>query len=182
MNELIYYLWLLKLIRTNSLQLLIKRTLFDLNSLILLLPSCILNVFIENKILMTTYRSLFVLECVNKWLTILSFIISLVLTIYLYFSRTWSDYHLFLIVFILYVFLHSERLANIHFLFLFYIGLCLYFTRFQLSGLGISVIESIVWQWVIQLFQNLLFRYFFIFGSILLFHLFYNLLNFLMIN
>ena len=89
---------------------------------------------------------------------------------------------MFLIVFILYIFLHSERLANIQFLFLFLMGLCLYFTCFQLRVLSISIIESVVWQWVIQFFQNLLFRYFFIFGSILLFHLFKCLLNFLVIN
>jgi hypothetical protein len=181
-NELIYNLWFLKLIRRNPLQLLAKRTFFYLNSLILLVSCAILNVFIKNEILLAAYSSLFALKWVDKWLTVLSFIFFLVLAIQLNFSGAWCYNHLFLILFILNIFLHPKRLTYIQFQFLFLIGLCLYFICFKLSILCISVIKSVVWQWVIQLFQNLLFRYFFIFGSILLFDLFQSLLNFLLIN
>lgn len=130
---------------------------------------------------MAAYSSFFALKWVDKWLTVLSFVFFLVLAIQLNFSGAWCYNHLFLILFILNIFLHPKRLTYIQFQFLFLIGLCLHFICFKLSILCISVIKSVVWQWVIQLFQNLLFRYFFIFGSILLFDLFQSLLNFLLI-
>lgn len=115
MNELTHYLWFLKLIRWNSLQLLAKSAFFCLNSLILLFLSTILNVFIKYQILLTANSSFFILKRVYKWLAVLLFIFLLVLAIQLNFSGTWCHNHLFLVVFILQIFLHPERLTYIQF-------------------------------------------------------------------